>query len=250
MSAPPRRDPRPAAILRRIKDMIAEEGLRPGDRLPGEQALMARFAASKGSVREAVAALTAQGLARSRTGPGGGLFLTAIAPERTVAAMADAFVFDPPAAADVYALRILLEPALAESLAGRLAPADLAGLEAVMARYAAPPADAEEARAQRLAELEFHARLAALAPNRVLGLLCAGLTALLRDATSARALYDLPMGDLREMGLAAQRRLLEALARGDAAEARAVSQSHMEEAARRMIAAETRLAPRLSGVGG
>jgi GntR family transcriptional repressor for pyruvate dehydrogenase complex len=241
----PRRAPRPTSIVRMIKDMIAEEGLRPGDRLPGEAALMARFGASKGSVREAVAALGAHGLARSRTGPGGGLFLTAIPRERTVAALVDAFAFDPPQAIEVYALRLMLEPALAESLAGRLSEADLAELEALTEVYAAPARDAEEERAQRDAELDFHDRLAARAPSRLLGLLCAALTALLRDAVAVRAHYDQPMGDLRAVGLAAQRRLIEALRAGDPTAAREASRTHMEEAARRMIAAETRLAPRL-----
>ncbi|HBH63654.1 MAG TPA: FadR family transcriptional regulator, partial [Erwinia persicina] len=62
-------------IIDAIKQSIVDDNLLPGDRLPQEKDLMTRFSAGKSTVREALKALEAQGLIRTRTGPGGGAFI-------------------------------------------------------------------------------------------------------------------------------------------------------------------------------
>ncbi len=163
--------------------MIVERGLRAGDRLPGERELMALFGASKGSVREALSALRSQGLIRTRTGPGGGIFLAEIDARRARALLSNYFLFRTPTIADIYDVRCELEPELAASLAGRLAPEDFARLERTLRIYDAPPRTAAEEYEQRLAELDFHTVLAELCPNPVLGFYCSFL-----QKASARAL--------------------------------------------------------------
>ena len=63
---------RPLAIAEVLKDWIAERGLKSGDRLPQERDLIGLFGVSKGTIREALKALDAQGIIKTRTGPGGG----------------------------------------------------------------------------------------------------------------------------------------------------------------------------------
>ncbi len=249
MTAPPD-PPSPLAkrrrrdlISERIKEMVVEQGLRPGDRLPAERELMARFAASRGSVREALSALSAQGLVRTRTGPGGGVFLSAIEPARAMAALGDAFVFDPPSVAEIYALRIALEPEMAAALAGRLDAAAFARLEGAMRLYDAPPETAEEEFAQRLAELDFHSVLAELCPNRLLGFVCGFLQTMLREMALCRRIYDAPNPELRDTALHYQIRLLRALKVGDAEAARGVMAEHMSAAASYMARMEAETAP-------
>jgi len=62
----PARRRRTESIEDAIKDMVVRHGLKPGDRLPQERELMETFGASKGTVREAVSALTSQGLVVSQ----------------------------------------------------------------------------------------------------------------------------------------------------------------------------------------
>ncbi len=230
-------------IAEQIKEMVAERGLKPGERLPAERDLMAMFAASKGSVREALSALAAQGLVRTRSGPGGGVFLAAIEPARAMAHLADAFVFDPPSVADIYALRIALEPEMAASLAGRLGATDFARLERTMRLYDAPPATAAEEYAQRLSELYFHSVLAELCPNRLLGFVCGFLQTMLREMAVCRRIYDAPNPALRDTALHYQIRLLRALKAGDGAAARSVMDEHMRAAAAYMERMEAEVAP-------
>ena len=55
---------------------------RSGDSLPSEAELIERFGMSKGTIREATRILEAQGLVRTKTGPGGGTFLHEMSQDR------------------------------------------------------------------------------------------------------------------------------------------------------------------------
>lgn len=57
-------------IAERILQLIAESGLRPGDRMPTEKELAARLETSRGMVREAVKILSAIGRVRAHKGRG------------------------------------------------------------------------------------------------------------------------------------------------------------------------------------
>ncbi len=247
---PSSRARRRETISERIKDMIIEQGLRPGARLPAEQALMEMFQASKGSVREALSALRSQGLIRTRTGPGGGVFLAEIDPRRAIALLSNYFLFKDPGIGDLYALRRLLEPEMAAQLAGRLTLEDYARLEGTMTRYDSPPATAEEEFAQRLAELDFHSVLAALCPNPVLGLFCAFLQSMLREMVVCRRIYDAPHPALRDTALHYQVRLVAALRTGDEAAARTIMDEHMAAAQAYMERMEAEITGRFLRPGG
>ncbi len=244
LSTSPLRRRRKESISEQIKDMIYERGLRPGDRLPAERELMQLFRASKGSVREALSALRSQGLIRTRTGPGGGVFLSEIDPQRAMALMSNYFLFRTPTITDIYEVRCELEPELAATLAGRLSEADFARLERTMRLYDAPPATAEEEYAQRLAELDFHSVLADLCPNPVLGLFCRFLQTLLRETVVCRRIYDTPHPVLRDTAIHYQIRLLRALRAGDSAAAREIMAGHMAAAQEYMVRMEASIAGR------
>jgi len=158
-------------------------------------------------------------------------------------ALLSGFVFfQPPTIEDIYAVRCALEPELAASVAGRLSAADFARLEATMRLYDAPPATAEEEYAQRLAELDFHAVLAELSPNRVLGLVCGFLQRLLKELAVCRRIYEAPHPELRQTALHYQLELMRALRSGDAEAARAVMARHMARARDYMVSTEAELA--------
>lgn len=232
---------RPTEICERLKDLIVAKGLQPGDRLPQERELMADFKASKSTIREALGALQAEGLVRTRTGPGGGAFVSAIDDGRAMELLGSYFFFRQPSIGDIYALRRLLEPELAASVVGHLREEDFKRLHETVRLYDHTPANRGEEYRQRLAELDFHSVLADLCPNRVLGFVCGFLQNLLRNLSICRRIYDKPNPKLRETGLSYQVRLLSAFNDGDADLAREVMYQHMCAAQEYMEACEAEL---------
>ena len=232
---------RPEEICEQLKDWIVERAMKPGDRLPQERDLMAQFKASKSTIREALGALQTQGLVRTRTGPGGGAYIAALDDKRAMELLGNYFFFAQPTIGDIYALRKRLEPDMAASLVGRLGPADMQRLEATIKLYDHPPANLGEEYRQRLAELDFHAVLAELCPNPVLGFFCGFLQNLLRNLSVCRKIYGTPNPDLRETGLKYQVQLLDALNRGDEPAVRQIMYDHMCAAQDYMEACEAEL---------
>src|SRR5271155_4218401 len=147
---------RPLAIAEVLKDWIAERGLNSGDRLPQERDLIGLFGVSKGTIREALKVLDAQGIIKTRTGPGGGAFIASVTESGALELLGNYFFFKGLTIGDIYQLRIRLEPEAPGSVGGRLGDAVFPRLESKMKVYAHPPATIEEERQQRVAELEFH----------------------------------------------------------------------------------------------
>lgn len=227
---PPRRS-RPVRVAEAIKDWVVEQGLTPGDRLPGEAELIDRFQMSKGTIREAMRILQAQGLVETKTGPGGGSFVGKVSRDRAHALLANYFYFQNITIADIYAVRQALEPAMAASLAGKLTDAQLVELEAIMEHYAAPAKDAREERLQHVASLRFHARLSDFGENALLSFFIGFMAQILTDLTVYKRLYAAPNHDLWKRGRDHQLDLIAALRSGDADGARRIMASHMEMAA-------------------
>ena len=238
---------RPVRVAEAIKDWVVERGLQPGDRLPGEAELIAEFGMSKGTIREAMRLLQAQGLVVTKTGPGGGSFVGEVGKDRAHALLGNYFYFRNISIDDIYQVRIALEPELAASLAGRLTPEQLAELRQIMTTYAEPAEDAEGERAQHVASLVFHARLAEFADNALLGFFIGFMAQILTDLTVYRGLYDPPNVELWRKGRKHQLQLVEALRSCDADRAREIMASHMQVAEDLMRGQEAHLMRRFIG---
>ncbi len=232
---------RPVAVAEEIKKWVVAENMIGGDRLPSETELIKRFGMSKGTIREAMRILEAQGLIRTRTGPGGGSFVHEVAEDRARALLWNYFYFKDLSMADIYQLRIILEPELAASVAGKLTEDQLAELEGIVARYAEPPKSQEEERDQHVASLQFHQHLASCADNVLLGFLVGFMARMLSDITVKRRLYEPTNLELWERGRDCHLRLIDALRRGRAGEARKIMTSHMKGAASSMEKQEDRV---------
>lgn len=232
----PRRRKRPDIAADTIRDRIMEAGLAPGDRVPADWLDPDTLKISRGTLREALKVLEFQGLIASKTGPGGGIFVTAIAPDNALRMLDNLFLFEPPSIANIYAIRKLIEPELAASAAREtLSNEAFEALQSTIRLYEAEPKTAEEEYRQRLAELDFHAELARATPNRLLGFVAVFLLSLLRDMTVCREIYRESNPELRETGLHYQVRLLRAINAGDAEQARAIMHDHMIEAEKYML---------------
>lgn len=221
---------RPVRVAEAIKDWVVEQGLQVGDRLPSEPELISRFGMAKGTIREAMRILEAQGLVKTRSGPGGGCFVHEVSKERARALLGNYFYFKDLTIADIYQLRRVLEPELAAQLAGQLPEDILAQLEANIGAYSEPAKTLDDEREQHIASLRFHALLAAQSDNDLLAFLIDFMVNILSDLTVYRRLYSPPNIQLWANGRDYQTRLVEALRRGDAGEARQIMRNHMETA--------------------
>ena len=215
-----------------------EHGLRGGDRLPGEAEMMERFGRSKGTIREAMRVLEAQGLIKTRTGPGGGSFVHEVSRMRAKALLGNYFYFRDLTLQDIYQMRRLLEPELAADLAGQLDEAQLHALTEVTESYRHPARTAEEERVQHIDSLRFHRLLAEFAGNELLGFTIGFMAQILTEMTVYRRLYDPPNVELWARGRAFHLELIDALRDGDRDQARRIMTDHMATAQALMEAQE------------
>lgn len=230
-----RKRKRPDQAADRLRERIVESGLKPGARVPAAWVDPRELGVSRGSSREALKILEYQGLISSRTGPGGGTFVSTVRTEDAIQMLDNLFLFEAPKIANIYLIRKLLEPELAASVAGKLTPEALDSLQETIRLYEVEPETAEEEYNQRLAELDFHSELANASDNRVLGFICNFMVSLLRDMTVCREIYRAPNPELRESGLNYQIRLIRAIKAGRADDARAIMRQHMIEAEAYML---------------
>ena len=239
---------RPVIVSEEIKTGVVDRDLKQGDKLPNEAEMIALFRVSKGTVREALRILEAEGLISTRTGPGGGSFVNKVTVEHAKSMLANYFYFEHLSLADFYQLRKILEPELASNLAGKLTEEQLNELEALALSHPEPAQSAQEEKEQHIASLRFHQCLADFAENRLLGFVIAFMARLLTDLTVYRRLYDPPNHELALKGRDHQQRLVEALRRGEAREAREIMASHMAVAEELMGVQEAELERRFISV--
>ena len=222
---------RPDIIADLLRDRIINERLQEGDRIPSEWVAPETLNASRGTIREALKILEIQGILSTKTGPGGGLFVSSIDLEDAILYLDNLFLPNPPSISDIYAVRKSLEPLIAADVAGCLSEGAFQFLQSRIYLYQDEPASAEEEYQQRLAELDFHTALANMCSNKLLGFICSFLHSLLRDKSECRAIYSEPTPwEGREAGLDYQVRLLRAIKAGDADLAHSIMSAHMASA--------------------
>lgn len=225
---------RPFLVAEEIKNWVVEQGLKPGDRLPAEPELIARFGMSKGTIREATRLLEAQGLLKTRTGPGGGAFIHAVSRERATALLGNYFYFKDLNIGDLYQMRILLEPEMAAGLAGNISKDQIEELRTIVESYNAPPENLDAERSHHVQSLKFHGKLAEYANNELLGFVISFVSRALSDVTLVRGLYEPRNFELWKFGRDSHLALIEALSKGDGATARKIMLRHMEFAFQQM----------------
>ena len=226
----PKKRKRPDLIADAIRERIVLAGLQPGARIPADWISEDKLHVSRGTLREALKILEVQGLIVTRTGPGGGTFVSAIDPSQALLLLDNLFLFEPPSIANIYAIRKALEPEVAAGLAGKLSDTQLDALKQTIRLYENEPTNVEEEYRMRLSELDFHTVLASFSDNKLLGFVCTFMISLLRDMTECRAIYAERNPGLRETGLNYQVALVRALKAGDAERTRMVMAAHMLEA--------------------
>ena len=202
-------------VVERLRELIADRGLRAGDRLPPERELAERLGVSRASIRQAVVVLEVQGLVEVRHG--GGTYLRR---DRAEGDSLDELVERRRRLPEVLDAREGLETELAELAAQRRTAADLAAVEAALERMR------EQIDAGGRGEdgdRRFHAAVTAAARS---GLLAEFMRTI--DAAIAESRQE----SLRQPGRPAQSlaqhvRIAAAVRAGDPDEARAAMREHL-----------------------
>lgn len=116
-----------AAAIEQIRALVAAGSLLPGERLPPERVLSELLGVSRPTLREAVRALVAMGVLKSRAGSG--TYVTDLSPETIAGPLA--FVLDAGhrSSLDLFEVRLALEVAAAKWAAVRIDHAALELLE-------------------------------------------------------------------------------------------------------------------------
>jgi GntR family transcriptional repressor for pyruvate dehydrogenase complex len=152
-----------------IRQYVADEGLRPGDRLGTEQELATEFGVSRPTLREALRILAGSHLVRATRGPGGGIFVESTPNEglgrnlsESIAAMLETGSVTLRELVDT---RMFLEVPLAGLAAARATGATIDDLESAIAEAEGLPPESD---AFRLADTRFHRVIATVAGNELM----------------------------------------------------------------------------------
>lgn len=161
-------------IARQISGLIKAGKYKKGDQLPAERELTEAFQVSRATVREAIRSLESMGMIRSRHGFGTHVLVSA--EEAGVAPLAASLLTAEDDLRDIFDLRKIIEPSIAQLAAANAQPGDIEELEAILKGQRV-----EVAAGKYTAETDtrFHLTLARIAQNRVLSRLLHALMDLL-----------------------------------------------------------------------
>lgn len=149
--------------VEKLRSMILEGTLRPGDRLPKEADLAAKLGLSRNSLREAVRALSMVHILDVRQGDG--TYVSSLAADSLVEALSFILEFHQDASVlEILDVRRVLEPAVCARAARWATDDDIARLEEILAKSTpeSPVDDLVEA------DLEFHRTIAQSCGNPLL----------------------------------------------------------------------------------
>ena len=216
-------------IVEQIKGLITEGRNKPGDRLPPERDLAELFKASRNSVRDAIRVLEQMGLTESRQGDG--TYVRTVSADELTEPLALCLLQSRTQMRELWEVRRVLEPALAESAAARITEEELAELESILevqrrkveAGFIALEEDAA-----------FHQGIAEAARNGVMLRVMDTLVDLLRQSRER----SLQQRDRPIYSHAGDVRILAALRRRDPAAARAEMLQHLREIEERVFTSE------------
>ncbi len=218
-----------------IRRMIRSGELGPGDRLPPEHELSERLGVSRGSLREAVRALSQINVLDVRRGDG--TYVASLEPKELLSGLSFAIeLFQAKGLTEVLEVRRLLLPDAAALAAQRATDSQLAELRSIVVELdGAHDAD-------RIADLHrrFQAVVADASGNDTLSSI---LRALQLRSEHVRRTWLNSDPTMRDVALAHQRLLLDALERGDSETARSVAALQVDERVRWINDIGSRTAP-------
>jgi len=207
-------------VAARIRRLIADGRLKPGDKLPPERELAAALGVSRTSVRDAIRTLQATGLLEPRQGEG--TIIRELSTDRVVGPIASALLARRDLIVDLMAVRKMIEPAMAREAARNATPQEILQMEAILSRQAV------RLEAGGLAideDSAFHDMIARASRNQVVPKVIDALMDLLREGRER----SLQGRGRPQRSLRGHRQILEAIRQRDAALAARAMLNHLEQ---------------------
>ncbi len=155
-------------IVDRVRALIREGKLKPGDRLPTERELCSSFGIGRATVRDALRILETIGLVEVRVGSRGGAFVKAPSSVQIGAGLNDMLAAAAISAVEVREARLTFELGLIDLVCERITEEDIATLDEICNRAKAAVEDDNYTLSH---SLEFHTALARCAHNRALDMI-------------------------------------------------------------------------------
>lgn len=215
-------------IVDQIRLLIHQGRLRPGDRLPSERELCARFGVSRVTVREALRVLEASGLVEIRVGARGGAFVTTPSNTRVGEGLADLIMLSPVTASEVTEARMVFELGIVPIVVQRATKEDIAALKEICARQRAALKNGSYSMSL---SAEFHVRVASSTHNAAIETLVRSFHGPLLMSLNEAKTAAPAMG---RRGNAEHQHFVEAIEIGDVDAATKIMDEHLRRTAQRV----------------
>ncbi len=207
-------------IVRQIRALIEKGKLKRDDQLPPERELSETFKVSRATVREAIIALEAMMLVDRRQG--NGTYVIASSEEALVQPLAAALFHEKDDLIDIFFLRKIIEPGIAQLAAENATPAEIAELEEILKEQEEELAGGRDPFRN---DSHFHHVLARMARNRVLERLFLALVDLLSQTRQRYAQNE----ERKQKSLHGHRNIIAAIKTGDGQAALKAMRRHLDD---------------------
>lgn len=212
------------AVADRMEDMILDNSLRQGERLPSEQDLALKFGISRNVMRESLKLLKERQLIVQKNGEG--TFIAKPEGKSVTDVLNRMLRLDDIGYMDVYEMRKLLEPYACRVVAGRQEQLDYGELE----RCLQGMIHSKDVWDQRIDyDIRFHVCIAEATGNPLLICFIKSMVNLWKTIL-LRGIVTQQEG--HQDGIEFHKRILECLRKGDPQEAESVMRAHIEKSAR------------------
>ncbi len=207
-------------VVRQIVNLIKKGKLKKGGQLPAERELTDTFKVSRTTVREAIRSLESMGLVESKQG--NGTYVLVSSEEVGMQPLASGLFNEKDDLIDIFYIRKIIEPSIAQLAAGYATSEDIAELEEILKRH---EEDLASGKNTVKTDTQFHLTLARVARNRVLGRLLHAVVDLLVGTRE-----NMLQNSIRaEKSVKGHHQILDAIRREDCAEARKSMLAHLSE---------------------
>ncbi len=207
-------------IVNQVYGLLREGVLKPGDRLPPERELAQQLNVSRASVREAVRLLDMMGIVVVR--PGAGTFIREDTVEAILQAFSTLLSDDACKAADVFEMRLLLEPHIAALAAQRASERDIRRMREILD---AQEADIAGGGTGVESDADFHFAIARATQNSALVTVTHAISGVLSQSREDTLLSP----ERSRLSLKSHRRILAAIERRQPDEAQEAMRQHIAE---------------------
>jgi len=210
-------------IVQQIRTLIEAGKLKRKDHLPSERDLSETFRVSRTTVREAIRTLESMKLLQSRQGDG--TYVLASSEESLIHPLAVALFNEKDDIRDIFYIRKIIEPHVAELAAENATPQDIEEMERILQQQ-----EESIGHGENIIETDsaFHKLMVKATTNRVMERLIVVLIDLLKQSREKYLTED-ENDERAKRSLEGHRRVLSAVKKGDGDAARKSMLQHLED---------------------